>query len=148
MCQDSKLSAHDDRSQIGLAHLSILNLAIDRIQRQYTFKRSWSFYWRMFAEKRLGCVQLCFRRRDRMQASNGILFILPLLLALSCGVPSPAPELTVELVDTLPTTDCVPSGNIRFICDLISPEDLAVIPGEEWVRNGEPCQQRLVRRLL
>ena len=29
--------------------------------------------------------------------------------------------------------DCAPVGEIRFICDLISPEDLAVLPGEEWV---------------
>ena len=26
-----------------------------------------------------------------------------------------------------------PVGEIQFICDLISPEDLAVLPGEEWV---------------
>jgi len=28
---------------------------------------------------------------------------------------------------------CETVGKIRFICDLISPEDLAVIPGSEWV---------------
>ena len=29
--------------------------------------------------------------------------------------------------------DCAPVGEIQFICNLISPEDLAVLPGEEWV---------------
>ena len=28
---------------------------------------------------------------------------------------------------------CETVGNIRFICDLISPEDLAVVPGMDWV---------------
>ena len=28
---------------------------------------------------------------------------------------------------------CEPAGDIRFICDLIGPEDLAVVPGGEWV---------------
>lgn len=28
---------------------------------------------------------------------------------------------------------CDPVGEIQFICDLISPEDLAVVPGEAWV---------------
>ena len=28
---------------------------------------------------------------------------------------------------------CEPVGDIRFICDLIGPEDLAVVPGDEWV---------------
>ena len=28
---------------------------------------------------------------------------------------------------------CEPVGEVRFICDLISPEDLAVVPGSEWV---------------
>ncbi|MCY3843377.1 MAG: hypothetical protein OXH69_07525 [Acidobacteria bacterium] len=28
---------------------------------------------------------------------------------------------------------CEPAGDIRFICDLIGPEDLAIVPGDEWV---------------
>lgn len=28
---------------------------------------------------------------------------------------------------------CEPVGEIRFICDLIGPEDLAIVPGDEWV---------------
>ena len=30
-------------------------------------------------------------------------------------------------------TGCEPVGDIRFICDLVGPEDLAILPGEEWV---------------
>jgi hypothetical protein len=30
-------------------------------------------------------------------------------------------------------TPCAAVGEVKFICDLISPEDLAVVPGEEWV---------------
>ena len=29
---------------------------------------------------------------------------------------------------------CDPVGEIRFICGLVSPEDVAVVPGAEWVR--------------
>ena len=68
-----------------------------------------------------------------MQAPKGTPFVLPFLLVLGCGAPVPVPELTVDPVDVAPTEGCAPVGNIRFICDLISPEDLAVIPGEEWV---------------
>jgi len=28
---------------------------------------------------------------------------------------------------------CSPVGDIQFVCDLVSPEDLAVVPGSEWV---------------
>ena len=28
---------------------------------------------------------------------------------------------------------CEPVGEIRFICDLVSPEDFAIVPGDEWV---------------
>ena len=28
---------------------------------------------------------------------------------------------------------CEPVGDIRFICNLIGPEDLAIVPGDEWV---------------
>ncbi len=30
-------------------------------------------------------------------------------------------------------TPCTAVGEVQFICDLISPEDLAVVPGAEWV---------------
>lgn len=28
---------------------------------------------------------------------------------------------------------CEPVGEIQFICDVISPEDFAIIPGAEWI---------------
>ncbi len=31
------------------------------------------------------------------------------------------------------TAACEPVGEIQFICDLIGPEDLAIVPGGEWV---------------
>ena len=53
--------------------------------------------------------------------------------AAGCGAPEPpaAPEPAEEMAAA--ADDCAPVGEIRFICDMISPEDLAVLPGEEWV---------------
>ena len=53
------------------------------------------------------------------------------LAVAGCGAPAPpaAPEPAAEM----PADDCAPVGEIQFICNLISPEDLAVLPGEEWV---------------
>ena len=33
----------------------------------------------------------------------------------------------------LGVTPCTPVDDIQFICDLASPEDLAVVPGSEWI---------------
>jgi len=44
-----------------------------------------------------------------------------LALAWLCGATSPL------------AATCEPVGDIRFICDVIGPEDLAVVPGTEWV---------------
>ena len=30
-------------------------------------------------------------------------------------------------------TSCAAVGEVQFICDVISPEDLALVPGEEWI---------------
>lgn len=48
-------------------------------------------------------------------------------LALSLGLSEQNPTVAPS---GLP---CEAVGDIQFICDLISPEDLAVIPGSEWV---------------
>ncbi len=32
-----------------------------------------------------------------------------------------------------PTADCAPAGEVRFVCGLQAPEDLVVVPGEQWV---------------
>src|SRR5205809_6945984 len=31
---------------------------------------------------------------------------------------------------------CDPIGNVRFICDQVGPEDLAAVPGTEWVLSS------------
>ncbi len=57
---------------------------------------------------------------------------LSAMFALGCGAPVPAPEPAPEPAAE-PATACEPVGEIQFICDLISPEDLAIIPGSEWL---------------
>src|SRR5713101_277218 len=58
------------------------------------------------------------------------------MLALGCREPesaakqTPKPSPSYAAVGEAP---CEPVGEIRFICDLISPEDLAVVPGSEWI---------------
>ena len=52
--------------------------------------------------------------------------------AAGCGAPEP-PAAPEPAADMAAANDCAPVGEIQFICDLISPEDLAVLPGEEWV---------------
>lgn len=58
------------------------------------------------------------------------------MFALGCRAPEPAakptprPDPGYAAVGAAP---CEPVGEIRFICDLISPEDLAVVPGSEWI---------------
>ena len=69
-----------------------------------------------------------------MRASRRIRLAIgvALLPALGCGAADPP---AAPVADPAPeaAADCAPVGEIRFICDLISPEDLAVLPGEEWV---------------
>ena len=60
--------------------------------------------------------------------------------ALGCGAPESMPE-PEPAADTAPAPPqfavtgefpCDPTGDLQFICDMVSPEDLAVVPGEEW----------------
>ena len=74
-----------------------------------------------------------------MRVSTQALFCLAALIALGCRAPEPAPEPTSD-ADAAPpgftdygATPCEPVGEVQFICDLISPEDLAILPGSEWV---------------
>ena len=48
------------------------------------------------------------------------------LLGLSCAV-----SLSLGLATQDATCDAI--GDVQFICGVISPEDLAVVPGEEWI---------------
>ncbi len=68
---------------------------------------------------------------------------LSALLALGCAAPDPEPPpdpaappnsgpIGPSYAD-VGATPCEPVGEVQFVCDLISPEDLAVVPGEEWV---------------
>ena len=45
---------------------------------------------------------------------------------------------------TVGEAPCTPVGEIRFICTLVSPEDLAVVPGAEWlIASGNRAGGRL-----
>ena len=37
------------------------------------------------------------------------------------------------LADSKAAADCAPAGQIQFICGVISPEDLSLMPGSQWV---------------
>ena len=80
---------------------------------------------------------------------------LSAMLTLGCGAPEPgpAPEPTPDSSEVRPgfapvgVTPCEPVGEVQFVCDLVSPEDLVVVPGEEWViasglREGGRLQAR------
>ena len=65
---------------------------------------------------------------------------LATVLALACGAPEPEPE-PEPAADETPAPPqfaetgehpCDPVGEIGFICDMVSPEDIATIPGDEW----------------
>ena len=69
-----------------------------------------------------------------MRKLDWMLFAAVLAVAAAgCGAPEPPaePEPTAEMPAA--ADGCPPVDEIQFICDLISPEDLAVLPGEEWV---------------
>ena len=61
------------------------------------------------------------------------------MFALGCRAPETVPETTPEPTAAPPgyavigATACEPVGEIQFICGLISPEDLAILPGSEWI---------------
>ena len=64
------------------------------------------------------------------------------MIAVGCGTPAPEPAPEPEpAADAAPEPPqfavtgeypCDPVGEIQFICDMVSPEDIVVIPGEEW----------------
>ena len=61
-------------------------------------------------------------------------------IAAGCGAaaPAPEPEPAAEAVPETPRFaitgehPCDPVGDVRFICGMVSPEDVAVVPGAEW----------------
>jgi hypothetical protein len=57
-----------------------------------------------------------------------ILTLTGLVVALGCSVPASAQQAAA------PTpADCSPADDVRFVCGLQAPEDLVVVPGEQWV---------------
>ena len=55
---------------------------------------------------------------------------LSLAFSISLGAVGLAGQIPTVAPSGLP---CETVGEIQFICGLISPEDLAVVPGSEWV---------------
>ena len=42
---------------------------------------------------------------------------------------------------------CDPIGNVRFVCDQLGPEDLAVVPGGEWVLSSGMTANGAIRAI-
>ena len=60
------------------------------------------------------------------------------MIAAGCGAPAPEPEPAAETAPEAPQFavtgehPCDPVGDVQFLCDMVSPEDIAVLPGAEW----------------
>ncbi len=77
-----------------------------------------------------------------MSRARQAAFGFVIVIAVGCGAPAPEPAPEPEpAADAAPEAPqfavtgehpCDPVGEIQFICDMVSPEDIAVIPGEEW----------------
>lgn len=77
-----------------------------------------------------------------MRLPTATMLGLSAVCAIGCGAPKPASS-----ADGVPAgaggvpagyaeigvTPCTPVGDIQFVCNLVSPEDLAVVPGSQWV---------------
>ena len=70
-----------------------------------------------------------------------VVLALSSVMALGCRAaepepapqPAPAAPAAVPGYATVGATPCTPVGEIRFVCALVSAEDLAVLPGAQWV---------------
>jgi hypothetical protein len=86
-----------------------------------------------------GVNRIALAWRDVVRIPTLTLLGFSALFALGCRAAETAPGPAQESRRAEPdyavvgATPCKPSGEIRFVCDLISPEDLAVLPGAEWV---------------
>ena len=65
----------------------------------------------------------------RQRIAVGLLAVL----AAACGGSEPASSSQVAEAPEAAGGICDPVGELRFICDVISPEDLAVVPDSDWV---------------
>ena len=63
---------------------------------------------------------------------------LVMIIAVGCGASAPEPEPPADAVPAPPQFavtgehPCDPVGEVQFICDMVSPEDIVVVPGTEW----------------
>ena len=77
-------------------------------------------------------------RRSNAVGFRHSLLGLVVTIAAGCGAPAPEPESAPEPAPEPPQFavtgehPCNPVGEVRFICDMVSPEDIAVVPGAEW----------------
>ena len=59
-------------------------------------------------------------------------------IAAGCGAAAPEPEPEADAAPEIPQFavtgehPCDPVEDVRFICDMVSPEDIVVVPGAEW----------------
>jgi hypothetical protein len=71
-----------------------------------------------------------------VKALSSILFVLASLASTVLQAGGQAPSATSQQAPgyaTVGAAPCTPVGEIRFICTLVSPEDLAIVPGTEWM---------------
>jgi hypothetical protein len=79
-----------------------------------------------------------------MRRTRWTLLGVTALAALGCRGPEPLPQsgqppaptaagTGVTGYATVGATPCTPVGDIRFICNLVSAEDIAVLPGSQWL---------------
>ena len=68
-------------------------------------------------------------------------FLFPAVALLAPIVLLLAPTVYVH------AAGCDPAGNVRFICDQIAPEDLAVVPGGEWVISSGMAANGMIRAI-
>ena len=73
-----------------------------------------------------------------MKAGTFVGLGLVAMFTMACGASDSGPEPAGDAAPPPPQfavtgeVPCDPVGDIQFICDMVSPEDIAVIPGEEW----------------
>src|SRR2546423_14675794 len=53
------------------------------------------------------------------------------------------------LAPTVPVhaAGCDPVGNVRFVCDQNAPEDLAIVPGGDWVISSGMAANGMIRAI-
>ena len=64
--------------------------------------------------------------------------LIALLLGLAAALSLP-PSMTLDAQappPAQPPAPCTTTGTVQFVCGLQAPEDLVVVPGEQWVVAG------------